>query len=377
MIVFSEGERTREGVARAGESMFAYLDSSARREVCECRSIVEKSIADYPQDKLLRWIGDFRSSDDVQHFSAFFELFLFRFFQRDGWKVLEVEPQIDGVLGSPDFLIEGPNGSRIVVEAIVPNEKPDEERRKQKLIDDIKEAINAVRISDHYLILDAIEAPTQAIDKAKLVRALNRWIDENPGQDDVFEYRDRGALVSIKVFPRPGRNTESPQYRAIGVEMGGVSVSTPGDHVKKGLEKKAAKYRELQLPYVIALNARAAHDTEDDYLAATYGTQALRYSIGPDGPVGEPEWIRNSDGLFNDGGKPRKQHVSAVLLFNGVAPWNWYARRSCMIHNAFANKPLGDVSFGGDAFVVDDDVLTKVEGRNVGDLLEGAQPGTK
>jgi hypothetical protein len=48
-----------------------------------------------------------------------------------------------------------------------------------------------------------------------------------------------------------------------------------------------------------------------------------------------------------------------------------------MIHNAFANKPLGDVSFGGDAFVVDDDVLTKVEGRNVGDLLEGAQPGTK
>jgi hypothetical protein len=367
MTVFSEGERTREGLARAGESMFAYLDSSARPEVGDCRDTIEKWIVDYPKNNLLRWLGDFRSSDDVQHFSAFFELFLFRFFQEDGWRVLEVEPRLDGVRGSPDFLIEGPDGRRIVVEAIVPNEKADEERGKQKLIADIKDAINGVKISDHYLILEAIEAPTQAIDKAKLVRALTHWIDANPSQQDVFEYRDRGALVNIKVFPRPGRNTGSPQYRAIGVEMGGVSMSTPGDHVKKGLEKKAAKYRELQIPYIIALNARGFHDTEDDFLAATYGTQAVRYSIGRDGPVGEPEWIRNSDGLFNDGGRARKQHVSAVLLFNGVAPWSWWERRSCIIHNAFADKPLGDLSFGGDAFVVDNDVLKKVEGHSIGD----------
>jgi hypothetical protein len=178
----------------------------------------------------------------------------------------------------------------------------------------------------------------------------------------------------MKVFHRPGRDVDSPKYRAIGVEMGNVSVSTPGDHVKKGLERKASKYREVQLPYVIALNARGFHDTEDDYLAATYGSQAVRFSIGPDGESGEPEWIRNDDGLFNEGGRRRKRHVSAALLFNGVAPWSWHDRSSCMIHNAYADRPLGEVTFGGDAFLARNDVLEKVEGGRVGDLFGIARP---
>lgn len=369
MIAFSEGERSREGPVRAGESMFAYLDVSARPEATECRGQIECWLKDYPPENLLRWLGDFRSNDDGQHASAFFELFLFHFFQAAGWKVLKVEPEIDGVRGNPDFLIEGPGGQTTVVEAIVPNANPVEDRGKQKLIADIKDAINAVKVVDYYLMLDAIEAPTQAINKGRLVKALNDWLARKPDDKAIFKYEDRGALVKISVFHRPGRDVDSPQYRSIGIEMGGATVSTPGDHVKKGLERKAAKYREIQVPYLIALNARGFHDTEDDYLAATYGSQAVRFTIGSDGASGEPEWIRNHDGLFNDGGKPRKRHVSAVLLFNGVAPWNWRDRQSCIIHNAYATRPLGDVTFGGDGFLVRNDVLKKVEGAHVGETF--------
>lgn len=372
MFIFSEGERTRDGPPKAGEPMFAYLDSSARSEASEARETIESWVAEYPKDGLLRWLGDFRSADNAQHISAFFELFLVRFFQANGWKIAAVEPEIDGVKGKPDFLIEDQDGLRIVVEAIVPNDKADSERGKEKLIADIKDAINAVRIPDHYLMLEAIEAPTEAINKVNLISALKVWIESKPAKDDFFEYQDKGALVKIRLLPHPGRDLESPEYRAIGVEMGGVSVSTPGGLVKKGLEKKSAKYKELELPYVIALNARGFHDTEDDYLAATYGTQAARFSMGPDGLTGEPEWIRNHDGLFNDGGRPRKQHVSGVLLFNGVAPWNWSDRYSCMIHNAFAQKPLGDLTFGGDAFVACDGILKKVEGRRISEIFNAA-----
>jgi hypothetical protein len=375
MIVFSEGERTREGPPKAGEPMFGYLDSSARSEAREAREVIESWIADYPESGLLRWLGDFRSNDNGQHVSAFFELFLVRFFQANGWTVIEVEPEIEGVRGKPDLLIEGPDGLRVVVEAIVPNDKADEQRGKEKLIADIKDAINAVKIPNHYLMLEAIEAPTEAINKARLISALNAWIASKPAKDEVFEYNDKGALVNIRLLHRAGRDINSPEYRAIGIEMGGVSVSTPGDLVKKGLERKASKYKELELPYVIALNARGLHDTEDDYLAATYGTQAVRFSMGRDGLTGEPEWIRNHDGLFNDGGKPRKQHVSGVLLFNGVAPWNWSDRYSCMIHNAFAHKPLGDLSFGGDAFVASDGILKKVQGRRIGEIFGSSTGG--
>jgi hypothetical protein len=369
MAIFSEGERYRDGPPRAGEPLFSYLDSSARPVARDARQTIEMWVAEYPAKSLARWLGDFRSNDDAQHISAFFELFLVRFFQANDWKILEVEPEIDGVKGKPDFLIEGPDGVPVVVEAIVPNDKADSERGKEKLIADIKDAINAVRIPDHYLMLEAIEAPTEAINKANLIGALNAWIASKPGKDDAFEYKDKGALVNIKLLHRPGRDVDSPEYRAIGIEMGGVSVSTPGDLVKKGLERKASKYKELELPYLIALNARGFHDTEDDYLAATYGTQAARFSMGPDGLTGDPEWIRNHDGLFNDGGRPRKQHVSGVLLFNGVAPWNWSDRYSCMIHNAFAHKSLGDLSFGGDAFVACDGILKKVQGRRISEIF--------
>lgn len=255
------------------------------------------------------------------------------------------------------------------MEAIAPNDKPMAERGKEKLIADIKDAINAVKIADYYLMLDAIEAPFQAINKGRLVKALNEWLETKPDDHDVFEHKDRGGFVNIKVFRRPGRDVDSPQYRAIGIEMGGASVSAPGDHVKKGLERKASKYREVPLPYLIALNARSLHDTEDDYLAATYGSKAVRFSIGPNGASGEPEWIRNHDGLFNDGGRPRKRHVSAALLFNGVATWGWRERCSCMIHNAYADRPLGEVTFGGVAFLARNDVLERVEGGLVGEVF--------
>ena len=348
----------------AGEPIFAYLDSSARPEASEARELIERWIADYPSEVLGRWLGDFRSNDDGQHESAFFELFLFQFFRASNWAVT-VEPEIDGLQGRPDFLIENAAGLRIVVEAISPNAKSDEKRGKEKLTAVIKDAINSVKLSDYYLVFEAVEAPAQAINKARLIEALQKWLATGPKEDQTFEYEDKGALVKIQAIRHPGRETDDPNYRSIGIEMGGVTVSTPGETVKRALEKKASKYRRLELPYLIALNARSFHDTEDDYLAATYGTQAVRFSIGADGPAGEPEMIRNHDGLFNDGGRPRKSNVSAALIFNGVAPWDWRGRRSCMIHNAYAKRPLGILSFGGDGYLPADGILRRVEGSAV------------
>ncbi len=367
MTAFSEGERSREGPARAAEGIYSYLDSSSRPEAQEARETIERWLEDYPQDQLDRWLGDFRSADDEQHKSAFFELFLFQFFRSTGWNVT-VEPELKDVRGAPDFLIEK-DELRIVVEAISPNFRSNDERGREKLIADIKDAINAVRAPNHYLVLESIEAPAEAINKVRLVAALTEWLETNPANNEVFEYEDRGAHIKITVIHRPGREINSADYRAIGVEMGGVTVSTPGRAIKGGLERKASKYRSLNLPYIIALNARGFHDTEDDFLAATYGSSAVRISIGPNGAEGEPEMIRNTDGLYNDGGRARKRNVSAVLLFNGVAPWNWRDRHGCLIHNAYAERKIEGADFGCDCFLPEDGILTKSEGRCVGDLM--------
>jgi hypothetical protein len=154
------------------------------------------------------------------------------------------------------------------------------------------------------------------------------------------------------------------------MEIGGVSSSTPGLSLKKALEIKASKYRNLPHPYFIAINARGFHDTEDDYLAATYGSDAVQISLGVDGEkVGEPRWVRLTNGLYNDGGRARKTNVSGVIFFNGVAPWNWSDRRCCLIHNAYSTSPLFKLSLGGDAYVPTGGTLNKIHGKNVGDLI--------
>ncbi len=367
--VFSEIKLRRFGQRLAGESHFSYLDNSAETRAIEIRQVVESWIRNYPQDRLGQWLGNFKSDNNEQNSSAFFELFLFQFFRANGCAILGVEPDICGIEGNPDFLIKHPSLGEIVVEAVSPSRWSDAERGKRKLVDEIRDAINAIKLENQILILKQIVAPEQAIDKSKLVSELKLWIKEVPSQGEEFLYKDRGGLIRIEIVPSNHRNVESPRYGAIGLELEGGSVTRPGYKLKKALDKKAKIYKALKVPYLIAINSQLMEDSEDDYLAATYGTEAASYRFGPNGLDGTVDFIRNFDGLFNEGDKARKRHVSAVIFFDGVASWNWGSRRSCILHNAAAARTLHNATFGGDAYLIDQEKLRRVEGVSVAQLF--------
>ncbi|WP_273678471.1 hypothetical protein [Erythrobacter fulvus] len=347
------------------------MNTSAREEAETARRTIENWFGDYPREFRSRWLGDFRSHDDGQHESAFFELFLFKFFQANLCKRVEIEPDFEWQKGAPDFLVETKDGMIFVVEAISPNYRSDEVASSSKISSEIRDAINEIALENHYIVLEKIIPPSRSIKKNKIKISIENWIKSNPKKNEKFIYKDSGCYIKISLIESPNRDLNSLNYRAIGIEVGGVSTRRSGEEIKMALEKKANKYRSLGMTYIIALNARSIVDTEDDYISANYGTNSLVFDIGRDGIENrEPNLVRNNDGLFNDGGRARKANVSAVLIFDGIKPWQWRDRKSSLIHNAFAKHPLGALQLGGDAWCIQGSDLCKIEGRDVGSIFD-------
>ena len=64
------------GAARYSEPQFAYLNRSARLEANLIRALLEAWFSRYPPAEAADLRARFRSSNDLQHHSAFFELFV-------------------------------------------------------------------------------------------------------------------------------------------------------------------------------------------------------------------------------------------------------------------------------------------------------------
>ncbi|WP_343344897.1 hypothetical protein WJT74_11200 [Sphingomicrobium sp. XHP0239] len=367
-IPFTDHDRDFLGPASETEPMIEYINRSGREGAKTARETINKWIGEIPEPKFRDLISSLQSTDDATHLSAFFELFLYQFFQRTGCRVLSYEESIDGIEGTPDFLIENPTDGLMVVEAISPSLKSQKQKAIDNLEKEVKSAINSIKCPNHYLLLEPIKVPHRSFPKKPLIDAIQNWIDGDPETGEFIECSDGGLYVKLEAIRCKPRDVEAINYRAVGVEHFGVTMSTPGDDMKSATEKKAKKYRDTPFPYIIAVNARGFHDTEDDYISALYGTLAARYFIGEGAP--EPEMIRQTDGLFNDGGNVRKSHVSGVLFFNGIAPWDWQKSRACMIHNAFADRKIFSVDFQSDCFApVSLNELQKWGGKSVDEIF--------
>jgi hypothetical protein len=369
-LIFSDDVQRNLGPPAGVESRFAYLQRSGREEAQRIRAQIECWALDFPKNAFEGWLGKFRSDDDDAHFAAFFELFLFHFIRAGGSEVLEIEPMLSNTEKRPDFLIQTRRHRKILVEAINPKSKLLRDTGKLRLTEDVKDAINELKIRDYYLAVDIRRDPDQAIPKAQLKKAIADWIAAYPERGTELRYEDRGLELVVTAHSSPPRDMDSESYRAIAIEMGKPYVGTPGDGLREAVRKKAAKYGKPDYPLIIALNASSLFDSEDDYVAALYGSPQVTFSVGPNGPIGNERMTRANNGVFNEGGRARKTHVSGVLYFNGVFPWQIEDRRSLLVHHAWTEKPLGDLTFGGDALVPREGTLKRIQGASVGEILQ-------
>lgn len=371
MIVFDNIARDIEGPMRPTDTDFGYLNRSNRPEAERVRQLVEQWIARYPESHRPGLVARLRSMIDVAHCSAFFELALHELLIVTGHRLIEIEPALPHTTKSPDFLVEAPDGTRFYLEAVLATGKSADEIAAEARLNDAIHAVECADCPTHFLHLHVKGVPAKQVKLKILRQELADWISKLPAGEaakeaPAFKYSESGLTLTVRAVPR---NKPAPApARAVGMRSLSLYAVQPGEGIRESLEKKASRYGDLELPYVVAVNAMRIHHDEDDVLNALFGTPGVVIRRSDDGWA-EDEHTRSPDGVWVGRRGLRKKGLSAVLSTERLLPWSLGQRRMRIIRNPWADQPLPPVPLGVDELNPDGDQLVRVEGKPLAEIL--------
>lgn len=346
MSVFDRIERTDLEPASHLIGKFDYLNESARPEAAQVRDIVDFFFDNYPGSHSDEMRNRLRSRDNQLHRSTFFELALHELLIRRGFEVLEIEPTLANGK-SPDFLVAAPDGTRFYLEATLAGDGAS--RGAEQRMRDALQAIDDVQSPDFFLSVHSHGYPSQSIPVGQLRRDLQAHVDglnyealreafEHNEALPVFRREWHGAQFSIEVVPK---GTRGQRGRAMGVRMLAPLQVQPQEPIKSAILRKATRYGDLDLPYVVAVNAIEDYAGEDSAIDALFGSPAVEHAM--DRP---PRPIRLRDGVWYGPRGARNTRVSAVLSTERLSPWDLARRSARLFHNPWARRPLPQLPLG-------------------------------
>jgi hypothetical protein len=379
MPVFDDRSRELPRGADYVVSHFEYLNSSARVEAAKVRAVVGRMFDRYPaqmQEALRRRL---RSVDDNTHLSAFFELALHDLLLRSGCRALAVEPDLGGTPRSPDFLARTPQGERFYLEATLATGRSRSEEGADRRLKEAFQAIDSVCSPDFFLELHIAGMPAAPVSGGRLRRALERWLNSLDYQQvkrtwdeseecPVFRYEQHGVCFKILPIPRAASRGTMQRSRAIGVRMPEAQWVQPQEAIKNAISAKAARYGQLDAPYLVAINAMDDHADEESAVDAAFGTPTVfvrRTHAGFDEHAG-----RNGDGIWCGRSGPVNTRVSGILSTERLTPWSLAQSRARLIINPWSRHPLSDPPFPIDRLAVQQERLNRTDGLSVREIFE-------
>ena len=353
LVLFDNINRDDTGPASYSEPKFGYLNRSGRPTFLAIRPVLEDWFSRYPEPHRNDLRGRFRSSDNTQHRSAFFELFIHELLLRLDCRV-KIHPTLAGVTTSPDFLVDSRTNGEFYVEAAVASGEPHEKASARAIRSKLYDILNRLD-SPNFFVGCEFRNGTQTPPPARKVKAFLKQklsaLDPERIARDLqscgFEalphwlYSQDGWIIEFFPIPKSPLLRGKPGVRPIGMESDGGGLVCVDDRtpLRDAILDKASKYGELDLPFVVAVNSLAEHLDRIDALEALFGREQFVYTQTPTGLVG-PKAQRAPDGVWTSPGGPRYTRLSAVLLIHALFPWNIPRCSICLYHNPFAEKGL-------------------------------------
>lgn len=354
MRLFDDIVRDYEGPAGYAEPRFTYLNRSARPTASRVRQVLEDWFSRYPSESQPDLRGRFRSADDSPHCSAFFELFLHELLLRLGCHV-KVHPEISGTTRHPEFLVESPSGSRFYIEAVVATSESKEKTAARARMNVVYDALNRLDSPDFFIgmyLSGAPETPPRArrirAFLAERLRSLNpdeiARILESGGIDAVphWHYQHEGWNIDFFPIPKSAGVRGCPGVRPIGYHFHEPCWVNPKAAIRDVIVKKAGRYGDITLPYVVAVNALGEYVDRDDIMDALFGERqiTIRLPQARDRRARdiEPKMTRALNGVWTSESGPRYTRVSAVLMTVRLSPWNLPRADICLYHNPYCQR---------------------------------------
>jgi len=372
MKLFDDGVRTYEGLREPRESIYQFLNRSARPEYEATRNFLEKCFQDYPEPYKLNLSKEFRSKPDKQHLGAFFELYCYSLLRVQGF---DIKPQhvVDNMKGNPvDFLIKSADTPLFYLEATVAADS-DKASISQKILWQLHDALSTIN-EPNFLIEINVELESTHILPIKKMRSdLQGWLqklDSNEnirkrtalGHDDLPHcyYEHNGWKIVFYAIPRP-LDRQGQANKTVVYQLSEARKVEAENSLRDAVETKAKKYGNFELPYVIAVDVLATDSFGTDIGEILFGKEVIlfdrqsedfsltRSPLLPDRPSEE-------NGFWRARKRARNRQVSAVLLVDELMPWSVTRKTPVLWHNPWAEKPLDSNIWQGPQMIPNMDV---------------------
>lgn len=337
-MLFDDVKRTDLDPKYRSESIFSYLNRSARDEISQCRDYVEMMYSLFPENKDIR--GRIRRGDDIPFISAFTELYYQALFKALRYDV-SIHPERKGASERPDWLLTNDLGEEFYCEATV--SFPEKEKRRgvkhqDSVIDYLRDNLeDGTRLSIHFG-----GYPETSLKPSQVKKEIQTQIDENrdSAEEDTSDMESSKKLSELtsdyigSVFVREPK-LEGVSGAAISVGSGVEVVTTPY-RIRERFRDKAKKYKHLKEPFLISLNVIDREPVTDDIdiAQALMGNDIFRFNEQ------EHYHWRNGKGFWGVHNNQKYTRVSGILSVNNLTPFTVDRREVTLWHNPFAEFPI-------------------------------------
>ncbi len=347
MSLFDQIDRNDQRSAYHAEPEFIYLNYSGRPELQRVRDLIDGWFEQYPDGDKHQLRSSFRSKNDLEHLSAYFELFLHQSLLRKGYQIT-VHPELSHTSRRPDFLIEHPDGFSGYMEAVIASEDSNERAAERDRANRIYDVLNDVQSPDFWISVEVEGVLGRDFPKRQVVRPTQQWIDGLSYDDAIRRGADTDnpvfsstemslgtALVRLEAIPK-GKKRGDPTARPVGIMIGGTEIIDPVDTIRGALKRKSGRYGRLDRPYIIAVNALSEGFGSDIAEDALFGMIDVAVSHG------NGRLPRMADGSWKGPKGPQNTRVSGALMVDNLRPSRLARVTWTQYHNPCGRYPLGD-----------------------------------
>ncbi len=355
-MIFSNTLKTYDGYKKHSESDFEYLNRSRRGHSKCIRETLNSWFEQYPDNERPDLLSRIKSSDNYQHSSATFELYIHALLTKLGYEI-EVHPKTNNSKASrPDFLVCDSKGFEFYVEAVQSTGIKQDERSGENRLNVVLDCINKITSHDYFLKVNYNGLPPSSPSSKKLRSELERWLNnldyksvcdaiDREGFENLPKYTfvHEGWKANFSVIPRSPEHRAVPLENIIGTLTPGAKWLNSGKYIRNTLLKKGRDYGELDRPFLIAINANGTGSDRISVMEALFGKEQFLFTRVSD--TNEPEMRRAENGLWFGPEGVRYKRISGILIGSGISPWTFGVKGMTLYKNPWANRELSGAIF--------------------------------
>lgn len=372
--LFDKIARTDYGPAGESEPKYQYLNRSARKPFARIRVAFQEWFDRFPLEAKHDLMRRFQSREERQHFGAFFELYCHELLRRHGF-VVEVHPGGKGEGETrPDFLASQNGMSLFYLEATVvsgPEDRSSSNAREAQVV----EEINRLPLADFFVSLHFLRTGSKTPSMRRIRKSVLHeaaLLDANAATRNnrmpKFRYRDGDWLIQFGFIPKKPESRGETGGRAVGLIMGGGGGFMETETwLHDAALRKVRKYRDLELPLVVAVNSISGFADAEDVPQALFGNPAegdtIRDFLHP---------REGSPALWLGAGGLRHTRMSALLFSLHLLPWTIGSVTPVLWHHPGAKTPFERSWWQLPQIATHPDTgqLERVAGKQACDLLD-------